>query len=200
MIYHKKDKENTNFSNPGPNMHLGIPDWCHMHGSKISVEKLDMKNKTLLLKGSAASCLIQKSSNIYPKSKGWMVSYEVIHSPYSKVNGSIWFSKKDIESAFNLSDNSGKYGNHIIEKYGATVAEQGKYIRWKTYLNIPCPGTAHDGDPNISIHLDFDIKNAVLQLLKKPPSIETEVDESTQKHVDSIWKATEEAIKYGNRG
>jgi len=33
-------------------------------------------------------------------------------------------------------------------------------------LNIPCPGTGHDGDPNVSVYIEESIQRAIEQLLK----------------------------------
>lgn len=43
--------------------------------------------------------------------------------------------------------------------------KQGAFIRYGNFLNIPSPGTGHDGDPNISILIDGPIRRAVRQLL-----------------------------------
>ena len=141
-----------------------FPIWCHYHGSKMIVKKkLDQQNCVLVISGSAAKVTIRKASSVYPDAKGWFVDWEVVqHRPYEVgVRGRSWFNDKDIAAAFGLSESSGKYGNWLIERFGADSAEQGKYIRWKNFLNIPCPGTGSDGDPNISIYLDEEIKHAV---------------------------------------
>ena len=100
-------------------------------------------------------------------------------APYKTgAKGRAWFSEEDLKSAFGFSDKSGEYGYWLIERYGADVASQGKYIRWRDHLNIPCPGIGNDGDPNVSIYLDDDIKNAVRELLSEERSYEEKVDSS----------------------
>ena len=152
----------------GPQIRFGMPIWCHHHGSKMRVEKFGKENHTLVIAGSAAKVTITQASAIYPKAGGFFVDYEVVqYVSYDEVvRGRRQFSADDLAAAFGLSDESGKYGQWLIDQYGADSAEQGKYIRWKDYLNIPCPGTGHDGDPNVSIHLDQQIKDAVRQLLE----------------------------------
>lgn len=149
-----------------PETRFGMPIWCHHHGSKMRVEKFDHPNHTLVIAGSAAKVTITKVS-IHPDTKGWFVDWEVVQwMPCNEgTRGRSFFNDKDLAAAFGLSDESGKYGQWLINRYGADSAEQGKYIRWKDYLNIPCPGTGHDGDPNVSIHLDQQIKDAVRKLL-----------------------------------
>ncbi len=144
-----------------------FPIWCHHHGNKMRVEQLDEQNRTLVISGSAAKVMIRRASSVYPDAKGWFVDWEVVQcKPYEEgVRGRSQFNDGDLQAAFGLSKNSGKYGQWLIDQFGADVADQGKYIRWRNFLNIPCPGTGHDGDPNVSIHLDEQIQDAVRRLL-----------------------------------
>jgi len=144
-----------------------FPIWYHHYGSKMLVEQLNLQNRVLVISGSAAKVIIRRASSVYPDAKGWFVDWEVVHyKPYEVgVHGRFQFNDEDIAAAFGLSESSGKYGDWLIKRFGADSAEQGKYIRWKNFLNVPCPGTGHDGDPNVSICLDEEIQNAVRQLL-----------------------------------
>lgn len=149
-----------------PEIRWYFPIWCHHHGSKMRVEQLDQQNRVLVISGSAAKVTIRKASSVYPNAKGWFVDWEVVqYQPYEEgVRGRSHFNDEDVAAAFGLSE-SGKFGEWLIKQFGADSASQGKYIRWRNFLNIPCPGTGHDGDPNVSIHLDEEIQNAVRQLL-----------------------------------
>ncbi len=141
---------------------MSYPNWCHMHGRKISISKLVLgKLRSLLLKSNAVILIIsQEKDNL------WSVFWEIIFAPNSKVEGNILFTAKELKIAFGLSDDeNSKSGQWLIDRYGADVAEQGKYIRRGDFLNIPGPGTGNDGDPNVSIHLDNEIKNAIRDLL-----------------------------------
>ena len=151
-----------------PEIRWYFPIWCHHHGSKMRVEQLDQQNHILVISGSAAKVTIRKASSVYPDAKGWFVDWKVVqYKPYDEgACGRSQFNDEDISAAFGLSESSGKFGEWLIKQFGADSAEQGKYIRWKNFLNIPCPGTGHDGDPNVSIHLDEEIQNAVRQLLE----------------------------------
>ena len=77
-------------------------------------------------------------------------------------------SSINLRKAFRLDDTmDDKLSLWLIERYGGTVAAQGEFIRWGKYLNIPGPGTGHDGDANISIFVSDEIRDAVAQLLQK---------------------------------
>jgi hypothetical protein len=134
----------------------------------MCVEQLDKQNHILVISGSAAKVTIRKVSSVYQDTKGWFVDWEIVQcQPYEEgVRGRSQFNDEDIVVAFGLSEGSGRFGDWLIERFGADSAEQGKYIRWENFLNIPCPGTGHDGDPNISIYLDEEIQDAVRQLLE----------------------------------
>jgi len=151
-----------------PVTHVNIPVWCHKHGSKMDVEQLDRENHVLIISGSAAKVTIRKASTVFPDAEGWFVDWEVVQCrPRDEgVRGRSFFNKKNLEAAFGLSEDSDKFDNWFFSQHGVDAAEQGKYIRWKHYLNIPCPGTGHDGDPNVSIHLDERIQNAVRRLIE----------------------------------
>jgi hypothetical protein len=131
------------------------------------VEQFDKENQALVISGNSAKVTIRKASSVHPNAKGWFVDWEVVHNrPYEEwVRGRSRFNDDDLEAAFGLSENSGKFGDWLIKQFGADVANQGKYIRWKKFLNIPCPGTGNDGDPNVSIHLDEEIQDTVRELL-----------------------------------
>lgn len=146
-----------------PAIHLGFPIWWHHHGSKMKLESLIKSDSLLLISGSAAHIGIVRKADL---NSNWWVEWEVVQSPGAKVNGSIVLSPDELRAAFGLSEESGDFGDWLLAEYGGDSAEQGKFIRWKNFLNIPCPGTGHDGDPNVSVELDEDIQNAVRQLLK----------------------------------
>jgi hypothetical protein len=143
---------------------IGFPTWWHHHGTKMNLKLLDSRKEILVIAGSAAEITIRKATSV---KRGWFIDWKVIQSIPSETgtSGRVWFSDDDLRCAFWLSVCSGKFGDWLIERYGADSAEQGKYIRRGIFLNIPCPGTGHDGDPNVSIMLDGKIKIAVYNLL-----------------------------------
>ena len=142
---------------------FGLPSWYHLHGSKICVEEFRARDCKLMLKGSAAGVLIKKHLS---SSGGWMIHYFIQYSAETGVKGIIFMNTNDIKTAFGLSECCEEFGGqHLLDEFGGDVAQQGKYIRSQNYLNIPGPGTGHDGDANISIWTDDDIKAAVAKLI-----------------------------------
>jgi hypothetical protein len=114
----------------------------------MMVESFDKRNQCLVIAGSAARVRITRRA--FTVDEGWNVEWEVVQSQQTKVIGCTHFNTHELRAAFGLSEETGEFGDWLIERFGAESAQQGKYIRWKDFLNIPCPGTGHDGDPNIS--------------------------------------------------
>jgi hypothetical protein len=147
-----------------PEMVAGsFPIWWHPHGSKVCVRRLDKERCLLILAGSAASLRIGHTAN----NTAWTVEWEVVQiRDQQKASGRVVFTPDQLRTAFGLSDDSDADGDWIIERFGAHAASQGAYIRWRDCLNVPCPGTGHDGDPNISIKITRPIQEAVRKLLE----------------------------------
>lgn len=145
----------------------GQPSWCHHHGSRMMLKTFDEESKTIIIKGPAAELMIAPHDSYGKKYPGqWVLHWKIIHSRISKVQGQVFMTSLQLSWAFDLSEGTGKFGAWLIRDYGADSAEQGKYIREGRYLNIPCPGTGHDGDPNISIQLNDEICAAVKKIIK----------------------------------
>lgn len=140
---------------------MGIPVWCHHHATKMRLVAVGIFNDMLMIQGNAAEVMIMRSGN------GWAVTWKVNHGGDSFVSGRTLFSYDNLWKAFFynpvIADES-----FLLERFGGTAASQGKFIRWKEWLNIPGPGIGHDGDPNVSIKLDDEMKKAVEQLLFHP--------------------------------
>lgn len=116
----------------------------------------------IAIAGSAAWVNIDQA----PEKEGeWNVAWKVKHSYRKHVTGLTVMHDQTLARAFGLEDDIYNHSLWLISGYGGTSAEQGQYIRYRDYLNINCPGTGHDGDPNVSIVLDEQIKQAIRQIL-----------------------------------
>jgi hypothetical protein len=72
-----------------------------------------------------------------------------------------------LKSAFGIHEANGYASDWLLNEFGGTCASQGKFLRYKDYLNIPGPGTGHDGDSNVSIELDRSIQTAARDLMRE---------------------------------
>ncbi len=152
------------------------PDWFHNHGDKLMVKSSDVGS--INIASNAARLRIQHSRDDQPTHHpGYIVDWDIQHSPISQVNGVVEMTPEELAIAFcpelfmEVSDediirwNKEHYGSWLIDRYGGEFAAQRQFIRYDYFLNIPTPGTMHDGDPNISIALfDYEIERAVREL------------------------------------
>lgn len=145
------------------------PLWCHRHGDKLIVTKVDVRNRCLILATNAVS--IRFTPRACSVDEGWFVDWEIRYSQQEQFRGRIILSTRDLLSAFDLQpaeeDDTDKA---LARRYDATVAKQGRYIRTGPYLNIPGPGTGNDGDPNLSIHLCEAIMIAMDKVVPRDPA------------------------------
>lgn len=141
----------------------GGPIWWHHHGSKVKIIAHGICNDLLLLQGSAAELLIQK------RQTGWVLTWRIIHGLITSVSGIVILSTDELMAAFGVihAYATPEQSKWLINQHGGTVACQGRFIRYQDYLNIPCPGTGNDGDPNISLELNEKITKAVYELVYK---------------------------------
>jgi len=152
-----------------PTLESGHPDWWHHHGAKVQAVGIDFNNKILMFNASAMRLIIWPTSILPTMSdRSWLVEWHVIQSRASNesVQGRRLFSNDELAAAFGIIEESGDYGQWLIDRYGAESAEPGLFIRWRDCLNIPGPGTGHDGDSNVSIKLTPEIKEAVGKLFE----------------------------------
>lgn len=139
----------------------GCPIWWHHHGVKINIVAQGLCNDLLLLQGSAAELLIQRYQT------RWLLTWKIIHGPKTAVSGVVIFPDNELLAAFGRYYSTPKHSTWLIDRYGGTAAYQGLFIRYQNWLNIPCPGTGNDGDPNLSIELDEKITQAIIDLVHK---------------------------------
>lgn len=140
------------------------PSWCNDHGGKMQLGAALFTRPSITIASSAAKCCIEKSEDT--NRPGWFLEYEVVqfHPTDEKFTGRIWFSDDELAVAFGLKQSTDRK-KWFGERFVASAAVQGKFIREGIFLNIPGPGTGNDGDPNISIHIDDEIIYAVADLL-----------------------------------
>lgn len=152
-----------------PRTDRGKPEWFHHHGFKMSLETCDTETPLVVISATAARLEITHSPLFEKDSHPWFVSWRVVqYRPRGEqVDGKTSMKPEELRAAFGLTDDQfGEGHKWLIERYGATTAVQREFIRYKDFLNIPGPGTGHDGDPNISIVLDPRIKKAVGDIMK----------------------------------
>ncbi len=165
MSTHRELTQGETSVSPGP------PSWFNSHGMKMETQKPGPFNggQCDLIIGNGVVAFVRISR--VDKRPKYLVDWRVIHSggldtPYT--GGRIEIDRTELVQMFRISDEHTEDTDQwLIERYGGTVATQGKFLRSGKYLNIPCPGTGHDGDPNISVFVTDEIRNAVTFMLAR---------------------------------
>ena len=141
------------------------PDWWHMNGHYLAITHHDAFAGWYRLITNGATVTIYAVHD----QEHLCIEWEVRFSQREKAKGTVLLTPNQMRAAFGFSDECEEGSAFLVEKYGGTCAKQGRFIRWKNCLNVPCPGTGRDGDPNVSIELTPEIKAAVKELLDRLP-------------------------------
>lgn len=144
-----------------PRMHWIGPEWWHHHGIKTRLSADDPPSLVTISNNASKLEIFHE----LPPSLLWRSTWNIKFCPRERVSGTIRMDTNTLKAAFAFANTITDESRWLIEKYGGEAAEQGSFIRWKDFLNIPGPGTGHDGDPNISILLNNEIKRAVGDLI-----------------------------------
>ncbi len=152
-----------------PEIRLFHPDWWHTHGTKMHLVH-DRQNNTeeVIIKNNTAQLNIKHTGE---DGLPWNIQWSIVRFIGENTIGNRIMNTETLLSAFGFDNKTSETSAWLIHRFGGTCAEQGEFIRWRRFLNIPHPGTGHDGDPNISVELDTDIQQSILNLLSsKIPS------------------------------
>lgn len=152
--------------------------WWNAKGWKMS-PKLSLANKILVIENRNIARLtikkvplaVRKDSGILPQEE-WLVQWYILHEYRAarldlddNIRGQVVMSERGLRTAFRVEGLEPESQDGFANFYGADVAIQGWFIRQESYLNIPHPGTPLQGDPNISIYVSDEIRDAVVRLL-----------------------------------
>jgi hypothetical protein len=148
-------------------VHVG-PSWWHRHGYKARVAKLDLELPKLVIDSTTTKLTIGPGPSA--DRQWWNVDWSITHHlngwNWVQAQGQTLFSRNELAVAFGLTEQPcSRASAWLVDQYGADAGEQGVFVRMGNHLNIPGPGTGHDGDTNISIYVDQAMQEAVKHLL-----------------------------------
>lgn len=155
----------------GQPLKLDYPHWFHPYGSLMRVKAHHTRGYSISLADphKRVEVLIKKASTINPVAEGWQIKWKIRHGTELFVeadHGTRHFSDFALEAAFGLVNYTGAGEEHFAKRYDADCAIPGMFIRKGNFLNIPGPGTGKDGDPNVSVYLTDEVKDAIRDLTK----------------------------------
>lgn len=156
------------------------PIWWHHHGIKARVIETGLY---LVIGSSAARIMLDAPCRSWDGEDDFVcpVEWKIKHCATTHAYGETRLSVPILRVAFGLSNEalfSDETSQWLLDQFGGTRASQGYFFNYHgrlandetlpvVYLNIPCPGTGHDGDPNISILVTDEIKEAVAEYLAR---------------------------------
>lgn len=141
------------------------PDWWHSHGTKMDLNEQESTTDQIILNSKVARLVIAKINN--PNDLPFNISWSIVRFRGEETNGNRKMDLDNFLAAFGFDNRTPHGSEWLIQKYGGSCAEQGTFIRYDRFLNIPHPGTGNDGDPNISVLLNREIQQAIISLLPK---------------------------------
>ena len=143
-----------------PEFVMDWPVWWHPDGMKMQINP---EHHTVGIGNSIAFVAIQKG--YLREHFAYKVSWGINHGKGDCIAGTVFLTAPELEAAFCLRDYIDPATEWLIAKYGGSSTASGKFIRWERWLNIPCPGTGLDGDPNVSLEVTDEIKELVRQFI-----------------------------------
>lgn len=136
----------------------GIPDWCNIKAIKMVVQSFDQGSRWLIIANHVARVIITPFYDNY-WSVYWGFSGEDLHH--------IRFTSDQLQAAFGLTNEMGKTGKQLLEFHGGDSAEEGIYLRWGNFLNIPSVPADFETDAAVSIEIDPRMQDCIRCLLEK---------------------------------
>jgi len=140
-----------------------VPVWWHPGGNSLSFHSgsedhlcLSSEYARLILSGRQGGCVVQ-----------WLIKTPHCANKDGYLAGQIIFDIPTFIAAFGGLDLVHFTAYPMIHLHGGVAARQGFFLRFDEYLNIPGPGCGMDGDPNISIYLEHEIKDEIARLTLK---------------------------------
>lgn len=152
-----------------PELWEGSPIWWHQEGCRMRLEEFNRTGRIITIISTCARVVIAAASSTPSPHEVFYLKWEIRHSASLAVGGRVALTTGELKAAFALSEESGEMGDSLIARYGADSAETGKFIRWRNFLNFPCPGTGEDGDPNVSVEINDEMKEAIQELVGWQP-------------------------------
>ena len=128
------------------------PTWFNPHGLKMQLG-VALERECVLIKNTSAKVHITKCP-LAGFNDHYMVKWEITHYHHARAGGRVLFTQVQMLGAFGIG----------VETNDQELI-RGRYIRHEQFLNLPMPGTGMDGDPNVSIFVSDEIREAVRKFI-----------------------------------
>lgn len=135
-----------------------MPKWWNRNGAKMEVKHAD--DRVVMLANSTASVSIRPVRDARGR-RAYHISTILRQLGRDKFRNDLTFPEEYLAAAFAVTD----------EFHGANIpvirnqSRPGYFVRSGCHLNIPGRGSGRDGDPNASLLLEPEVREAVNQLM-----------------------------------
>ncbi len=146
---------------------LGWPEWWHHHGKKIVLdnrERLPGHAEDIILCSQATNLSITHCEG---RRIRWILRWTIVFSCESHLEAQQFIDTRTLEEMFGIRECIYANSRWLIKKYGGSSARECVFLRYKDWLNIPGPGTGNDGDPNLSVYVTEEIRDAIRVTIEK---------------------------------
>ena len=142
------------------------PIWWNRSGKGTYVVKGNIGGRSITVTNGVGHLIIYKP--VVGTKKTYTVRWMIFGKGGKEVNavdGYRQFTKEQILTAFGVSQGNPITDTVFAEKHDAVCGIPGLFIRKLGYLNVPCPGTGIDGDPNLSAFISLSVGEDVRRFL-----------------------------------
>src|SRR5688572_19643216 len=137
------------------------PQWWNTHGFKMALVPDPHRADQLVLKTNVASLVITHLNG-----DKWLLEWNIV-SDVGQTGGCVTCTTATLRAAFRLGSvvtNEELDLFKKLKKLRLTRATSGIFIRKGPFLSIPSQGTGMDGDPNLSVFVSDEIRDAMALL------------------------------------
>lgn len=140
------------------------PNWWDIAGEQRHLQQ-PTKNRPFTIRDRTSRLRIFESNN---KKKRWKIEWVIAHpDKRGVVSGFVFFDDEDLAIAFCLKkEKIPANAEHLIACVG--VADRiriGYFIGKLDFVNIPCPGSGHPGDPNFSFKITLEMQKTIREMI-----------------------------------
>lgn len=149
-----------------PTIKLYYPVWWDHHGMGMQLRPEQSNHHRVVVDSGSNGVAVLRITRAESPRPLWVATWNIRQSPSEVLYGETLMGEDTLKGAFGMDNITPRGSEWLIERYGGTSAEEGRYIRYRDFLNVSGPGTPSQGRPNISVELDARIKSAIGDLLK----------------------------------
>ena len=143
---------------------VDCPTWAHKSGDKMVIQGSPMPPYLHL---ESKSGFAELRINWQEDRRCWTLNWHLFDRGMTAVSsGNREVTSRELQAAFGLLEAVLPEDSLMNRRSGRDITLRGLFIRQGQWLNMPCPGTGLDGDPNITIFITHEIRREIRRILR----------------------------------